>query len=367
MKRALYVYVGAIVMLFSLALGLWNPLSALGPTPQEDVGEGSEAPPPKFQVDPFWPKPLPHGWITGEVAGTCVDSRDHLFILNRRKLTEKELRRGTPAPAVIELSGDGSVLNAWTPPVLPDTLHGCYVDHEDNVWIAGNGDAIVQKYAHDGSTLLLQIGEKGNFDPTNQSKTLLNRPADVAVDPTNGDIYIADGYGNHRVVVFDRNGRYLRQWGEQATPQEAEQGVGGKLLGTVHCVVLGKDGLVYVCDRKGNRIQVFDKTGRFRRNLWIHQGVGSNVAASIGTAWDIAFSPDPSQTFLYDTDGEQEVLWIVGRQSGRILTGFGRPGHMAGEFTFLHTITVDSKGNLYAGETIDGRRVQRFNLIGRGP
>jgi hypothetical protein len=119
---------------------------------------------PSFRVDPSWPKPLPDGWITGEVGGTAVDARDHLFILDRRNLTEKELRVGQPSPAVIEFDPDGTVVNAWTPPVLPENLHGCFIDHEGNVWIGGNADAIVQKYSHDGSALLLQIGVKGQFD-----------------------------------------------------------------------------------------------------------------------------------------------------------------------------------------------------------
>lgn len=332
------------------------------------------APPPRFQVVADWPKPLPDGWVTGEVAGNCIDSQDHVFIVNRRNLTAKELRVGQPAPIVVEFDPAGNVVAGWSPPVTPNGVHGCFVDHEDNVWIAGNGDAIVQKYSHDGSQLLLQIGERGVFDssdgtatgtPLNSSETLLNRPSDIAVDPSNGDIYISDGYGNHRVVVFDASGNFLRQWGEAATLAEAEAGVGGKFLATVHAVNLGKDGLVYVNDRKGDRIQVFTKQGVFVRNIWVDKGVGVNAGPAIGSAWDLAFSADAGQNYIFDTDGEQELLWTLDRESGEVLGSFGRPGHMAGEFTFLHTVAVDSKGNLYTAETIDGRRIQKFRPVGK--
>jgi hypothetical protein len=335
-----------------------------------DASQGNPSVAPKFQVDPGWPKPLPDGWVTGEVGGTDVDGQDHVFIVNRRNLTDKELRVGQPAPGVIEFDADGNVVNAWTPPVMPDNVHGCYIDYQGNVWMGGNEDAIVQKYAHDGSTLLLQIGVKGQFDssdgtrqgtPMNSSEMLLMRPADIAVDPTTDEVYIADGYGNHRVVVFDRSGSFLRQWGEAATPEEAAAGIGGKFLDTVHAVNLGRDGNVYVNDRKGDRIQVFDKQGDFLRNIWISPGAGAG--AGIGSAWDLAFSPDPNQTFIYNSNGENEILHTVGRQSGEIIGRFGRPGHMAGEFTFMHTLAIDSKSNLYVGETVGGRRVQKLRAV----
>jgi DNA-binding beta-propeller fold protein YncE len=330
-----------------------SPVPATGPT--------------ELQVVADWPKPLPNGWITGEVAATCVDSQDHLFIVNRSNLTETEMRVGVPAPSVIEFDVEGNVVNAWTAPVMPNGLHGCFIDHEDNLWIGGNGDAIVQKYTHDGSQLLLQIGTRGLFDSSdgsadgealNSSHELLNRPADIAVDPENGDIYIADGYGNHRIVVFDSSGQYLRQWGEAATQEEADQGVGGKFLATVHAVSLGQDGNVYVNDRKGDRIQVFDKMGGFLRNIWISPGTGAG--AGTGSAWDTGFSVDPDQSIIYNTDGENQVLWFVGRESGEILGQLGQPGHNAGQFTYIHTVAVDSQNTVYTAETIGGRRVQKF-------
>jgi DNA-binding beta-propeller fold protein YncE len=350
------------------------------------AAEGAQVP--KFEVDPFWPKPFKDPWISGEVGGTCVDQNDHVFILARNNLTLDEQRNSEPAPPVIELDPQGNVVNTWgngtvrdatgialtagVKDSFPRRLHGCTVDPEGNVWIGGNMDGMIQKYSHDGSKLLLQIGAPGRLDTSdgtvngyamNSSHTALNRPASIAIDPTNGDIYVADGYGNRRVVVFDREGHFLRQWGRQATVAETEAGVGGVFLDTVHCVAIDKDGLVYVCDRKGDRVEVFDKAGNFKKNIWIQKGTGF-VRGMDGSAWYVAFSPDSAQKYMYVADGSNEVLWILDHATGEILSGFGRPGHMAGNFSYLHTIAVDSKGSIIAGEVINGRRVQKFNVAG---
>jgi len=326
---------------------------------------------PRFKVDPFWPKPLPNRWVTGEVGGTCVDAHDHVFIVNRDNLTPPEEQTAKPAPPVIEFDAEGNLVNSWGDPnVLPHAPHGCFVDVQGNIWIAGKMDGIVQKYTHDGRKLLLQIGTRGKFDtsdgtidgaPLNSSHTQLNEPAGMTVDPANGDVYVADGYGNRRIAVFDRSGKFLRQWGRQGTLAQDKAGVGGVFLGNVHCVVLGNDGLVYVCDRLGDRVQVFTKTGKFVRNIFVNPQAGEIIGR--GTAWWLAFSPDKAQTFMYVADGGDEAIWIFDRATGKVLSGFGQPGHQAGEFTFLHTISVDSQGNLIAAETIDGRRVQRFRLL----
>jgi hypothetical protein len=343
----------------------------------------------RFKVDPFWPKPLPDKWITAEVAGNAVDRRDHVWVVTRARatpdnFTEKERRmvregRAQRSPTVIEFDQSGEVVNHWnlsgTP---PDNMHGIFVDHQGYVWIAGNGanDAIVQKYDRKG-TLQRQIGVQHTRDLTNQSPTLLNRPADVFVDPKNGEVYIADGYGNRRVVVFgpgNSNNTALRMWGEQGTIADAEAGAPFRFLEIVHAINIGADGLVYVNDRKGDRIHVYTKAGAFVRNIWIQKGVGwrmdaVHVAAgdgrSIGTAWDMDFSTDERQSFIYNVDGEQELQWIIRRGADQPSGEYGRGGHQPGESTFLHTIAVDSKGNIFAAETVGGRRIQKFKANGK--
>jgi len=320
-----------------------------------------------YEVDPTWPKPLPDNWVTGQVSGVCVDSHDHVFIVNRDNMTDKEAEVSRQAPPFIEFDTDGKVVNSfgdWR--TAPNTTHGCTIDSEDNFWTAGNGDGIIQKYSHDGR-LLMQIAKRGVVDTSdgtvkgralNSSHTQLDMPSDIAVDPGNGDVYVSDGYGNSRIVVFDRNGKFLRQWGHQGTKEEAQTGVGGAFMQVVHCVALSNDGLVYVCDRQGDRIQVFDKTGRFIKNIWIMRG--RSLPDAWGTTWWIGFSADHDQKYMYVADGGDEQVKILDRAKGEVLSSFGRPGHQLGEFTHAHTLAVDSKDNVYVAETDWGRRVQKF-------
>ena len=419
MKLKPYVYLGSVAAAVAVAIGtsLW--------TKQIQADEKRALKAPTYQVDPFWPKPLPRDpstgkdWVTGEVAGTCIDSRDHVFIVTRGfqtgGLISPETLTGIASPPVLEFDPDGNLVHAWGDPslntvpqgtlgvgtnkVLPHGIHGCYIDYQDNLWIAGNGDGIVQKWTRDGRTKLLEIGVKGKCDwpnppaPTapftcgnsgadataNQSQTLLNEPANLWVDPANGDVYIADGYGNHRVVVFDKTGKYLRQWGGVVTnngnpePGKFAAGDGGH----PHCVIGGNDGLIYVCGRADDRVQVFTKQGVLQRIIQIVPGTGVTNSAygapglgTAGSAWDVAFSKDAFQRFMFDADGGNEILWTLDRAGGNIIGGMGRTGHMAGEFTFLHSVSMDSKGNMYTGETIGGRRIQKFVLCnndrGRG-
>jgi hypothetical protein len=296
------------------------------------------------------------------------------------------------SPPVIEYDPQGNVVRAWgstaknpdgSNAVMPNSIHGCFVDYQDNVWITGNGDGVAQKWSHDGSTLLLTIGKKGLCDgpvvatrtmnPTcgspgfNTSKTLLNDPAEVAVDPNpdpvtgqRGSVYIADGYGNYRVVVFSSTGTWLRQWG---SPGNGPGQFGAPDGGHPHCVALGRDGLVYACDRNNNRIEVFDKMGNLQRIIAIdpRPPVAPDTAL-LGTlrATDVTFSLDRSMTWMYDTDLGNNAVWIIDRRLGQVVSGFGRSGHNAGEFIFPHTLDLDSNGNLYVAETINGRRIQKF-------
>ena len=372
MKKIITVHVTAILVAVGVAFVIWSSFSK--------QAKAASAPPldsPKYEVDPFWPRPFPGPWVTGDVAGTCVDAQDHIFIVNRNNLNPDEQRNSRPSPAIIEFNPEGNVVNSWGDrKILPTgSLHGCTIDGDGNVWLAGSSDGIIQKYTHYGNKLLLQIGTRGKLDtsdssPTgydmNSSHTMLNKPSSIALDPTNGDIYVSDGYGNRRVVVFDRDGHFLRQWGQQGTVAQTEEGVGGVFLDTVHCVVLDNAGLVYVCDRKGDRIEVFDKMGNFKKNIYIKKGTGYRRGLA-GSAWSIAFSRDPAQKYMFVSDGGNEVIWILDHATGDILSGFGQSGHQAGNFTFLHTLAIDSQGSIITGETIGGRRVQKFKLVGYQP
>ncbi|HEV3215045.1 MAG TPA: hypothetical protein VGZ27_04955 [Vicinamibacterales bacterium] len=326
---------------------------------------------PRFEIDPYWPKPLPEGWIIGRTGSVCVDAQDHLVVTNRRDITDEEAETSKQAPSVLIFDLAGKLVDSWgDSTTVPGTIHGCFVDHDNNIWLTGNGDGIIQKWTHDGK-MLLQIGKRGVFDSSdgtsrgknlNASQTQFFNPAAVVVDPANGEVFVADGYGNRRVVVFDKQGTFLRQWGHQATKEETAAGVGGAFAQIVHCIAMGNDGLLYVCDRQGDRVQVFDKMGNFKRNIWVRTGTPA-LPDPRGTVWWIAFSRDPGQKFMYVMNGRNEQLHVLDRTSGTILSSFGRPGHMLGNFTHGHAVAVDSKGNLYIAETDTGRRIQKFSLM----
>lgn len=329
-------------------------------------------PPIRYEIDPSWPKPLPEGWILGQCPGVSIDRFDNIVVCNRQDITEEEAESGFNAPMVIVFDIEGNVVRHWGDqdkmPIKPERLN---VDFERNIWITGQRDGMLQKYDWDGN-LLLQVGERGVFDSSdgtikgkalNAAKDRFFQPTSVAVDPTNRDFYVTDGYGNRRVVVFDRSGKFLRQWGRQATPEEAEAGAPHAFANVVHDVVISKAGLLYVCDRWGNRIHVYEKDGSFVRNIWIRNGTPT-LPDPRGTAWTMVFSNDPEQSVIYLMNGRREVAHAIDHESGEILSTFGRPGHQLGAFTHGHTIAIDSRSNLYIGETHTGRRVQRFKPIG---
>jgi DNA-binding beta-propeller fold protein YncE len=361
--RTLVWLLFGIFLLFSFSL---SPLPAMA----------QQAP--RYEVDPTWPKPLPNNWTTGQVGGVCVDSHDHVFIVNRQNLTEKELLAAKQAPPILEFDSEGALIKSFGDTnVVPHSIHGCTTDPEGNVYVAGNKDGIIQKYSPEGK-LLLQIGTRGVVDTSDGSLTvqaggggLLGRalnsgkdsfflPAGIAIDPANGDIYVADGYGNSRIAVFDRDGKFLRQWGRQGTKSEVASGTGGVFMQVVHCVTIGNDGLVYVCDRQGDRVEVFDKAGEFKKNIPVH--TGGEIPDLWGTVWWIGFSPDKAQKYMYVANGRNEQIHILDHATGEILDSFGRPGHQLGEFDHAHTLAVDSHGNIYVAETDWGERVQKFTI-----
>ena len=211
-------------------------------------------------------------------------------------------------------------------------------------------DAQVLKFSRTGD-FLLQIGKAGTTGD-NASTTALNRPAGVDVDPAGGEVYVADGFVNQRVVVFDAaTGAYKRHW----------VGDGESALKTVSCAKVAKDGTVYVCDRGNNRVQAFDKNGKF-----LKQGVVSPETKGTGSVWDIALSRDPQQRYLYVADGHDQKIFILRRDTLETVGSFGDGGRYPGTFYSVGSVAVDSRGNIYTGENLEGKRVQKFMPKGGG-
>ena len=332
-------------------------------TPAADAPQAA----PQFDVDPAWPKPLPNRWLMGQAAGVAVDGHDHIWVIQRPRSLSEDERGATlnppqsmccvPAPPVLEFDAQGHLLSSWGGPGpgygWPSNEHGIFVDHADNVWIAGNGpkDGQVLKFTRTGQHLLT-IGAPdvvGNDSDTRH----LNRPAATIVDPRTNELFVGDGYGNHRVIVFDaRTGAYKRMWGANGRPPGTP---GVKAFGNPHCVRLSRDGLLYVCDRPNNRIQVFRTDGTYVAEFTVAPDTRGN-----GATWDTDFSPDAAQALLHTADGENNVVWTLLRQSGRVLGSFGRSGRQAGQFHWIHNLAVDSKGNVYTTEVDSGKRAQKF-------
>jgi len=322
---------------------------------------------PQYEVDLSWPKPLPDRWVIGGLGGVCVDAQDHVFLLNRQDVPEADLNAGHLAPPIIEIDPAGNVVNSWGDPnLLEPRLHSCHVDKDNNIWIGSAPSGMVQKYSHDGSKLLLQIGKKGVFDssdgtvkgkPLNSNAAQFFMPSSIFVDRENGDVYVSDGEGaggNRRVAVMDQRGKFLRQW----LPDGMQ---------TVHCMIVANDGLVYVCNRQGSRIQVYDKMGNFLKNIEVPwkpytAPPDGKPKESGGSAVAIDFSHDSNQKFMYVLNQNNAVIHVMDRQTGKILTSFGRAGSFPGEFDQAHGIAVDSKGNVYEAEN-RGRRIQKFKIV----
>jgi hypothetical protein len=291
---------------------------------------------------------------------------------------DNELDAGTQAPPVIEFDPEGNVVNSWGDlSILPDVFfHGCTVDKDNNIYLVGVLDGILQKYSHDGK-LLLQIGKKGVIDSSdgtnkgtalNSSHTQFFRPAGIAIDPKDGDIYVADGEGpnaNHRVVVFDKGGKFLRQW--DLRKKETD---GPDWKPVLHCIAMDIDGNVYVCDRRGERFQIFDKMGNFKKYVPIPFDQRSQYPISKGFApgtWGtsayIAFSSDPKQKYIIDINEDDEEITFLDRSTLQIVSKFGRVGHQVGELTHAHFAPMDSRGNIYVGEVLTGERIDKFKPV----
>ncbi|MEK6405337.1 MAG: hypothetical protein AABN34_00095 [Acidobacteriota bacterium] len=395
MKRRHGLYVGVIFA--ALLAGLEAGQFVIQKTM---AAQQKRAQAPRFVVDPLWPKPLPNHWVLGSVTGVAVDSQDHIWITHRGADSLGNNEKGAilnpptgccvPAPQVLEFDQAGNLLSHWGGPGQgfdwPQSTGGITVDHKGNVWIAAAGqpeaaarpagapaaggarpaapkpqDAHVLKFSRTGQ-FLLQIGHAGKVEGSD-SKTGLNRPAGVRVDAATNEVYVADGIGNHRVAVFDaETGAYKRHWG--AYGEKPDDGSLGpydlnappaKQFRTVSCAAISKDGLVYVCDRQNDRIQVFQKDGKFVKEAFV-----SKSTLGDGSVWDIAFSNDPQQRFVYVADGHDKRVFVLRRDTLDVVTSFGDGGRQPGQFYGVGSIAVDSKGNVYTGETYEGKRVQKF-------
>ena len=355
---------------------------------------------PVFEVDPLWPKPLPNHWLLGSAIGVTVDSRDHVFVIHRQESFNErtEISAATkpktaveccvPAPPILEFDPEGNLVGHWGGKAQgydwPSSNHGITADHKDNLWIGGNGgdDAHMLKFTRDGK-LLRQFGKPGVHRAANYTekepkwvggshdKENFGRVAKVAFDAAANEAYVSDGYLNKRVAVVDMDtGEFKRYWGAYGNkPDDADLGrydpkapPAQQFRNPVHCAEPSNDGFVYVCDRPNDRLQVFKKDGTFVKETFIEKETLGD-----GSVWDIAFSRDPQQKYIYVADGKNQKVYVLDRASLEILTSFGDGGRQPGQFFAVHSIATDSKGNIYTTETYEGKRVQKFAYKGIGP
>jgi DNA-binding beta-propeller fold protein YncE len=366
MKRLSQLIVAAAIVV--------APLSAHAQGP----GSGAS---PQFQVDAFWPKPLPNNWILGQVSGIAVDRFDHIWVVHRPgSLTAREraAEQNPPvskccvaAPPVLVFDQSGNLVKSWGGPgqgyQWPKVEHGIYIDGNDFVWLAGSGDKDGQllKFTMDGK-FVMQIGKAGEGHDSNSTERL-GSPADVAVDVAAKEVFAADGYANRRIVVFDsETGAYKRHWGaygkkpsdEKTPPYDPAKPASAQFGNPVHCVRIDKDGLVYACDRTNDRVQIFRKDGTFVSEHFYEK----NTRAT-GSVYELVFSPDQAQKYIYMIDGANGEVRIVDHATKDVVGRFGRVGRQAGEFTAAHNIAVDHQGNIYTAEVATGERIQRFRRV----
>jgi hypothetical protein len=347
------------------------------------LGIGAQSLPkaPQFSVDPNWPQ-IPNNWVLGEVTSISVDRNDHIWVLHVPQ-SIPEAQRANAAPPVLEFDAAGKLLTSWGGPggtVWLGREHGIFVDANDFIWIGGRAgwprqttpgvsDDMILKFTMAGK-LVMQIGHsgqsKGNVDTEN-----VHQATDVFVDTTAKEVYVADGYGNKRVVVFDsETGKFKRMWGafgnappptlaaNPATPQPQTTPDGPPEFGLPHAIKASRDGVVYVADRINNRIQLFTREGKFVKQVRVTNDGSDVVPVPAG----FAFSPDEKQQFLYVVDSGPMRIVIFDRATMTQIGVIGMKGSHAGEFDIVHHMAADSKGNLYTAESVNNRRAQRFVL-----
>jgi DNA-binding beta-propeller fold protein YncE len=340
---------------------------------------------PQFQVDPLWPKPLPGNWLLGQVGGIAVDRFDRIWVVQRpNSLTAREraaeanppaAKCCTAAPPVLVFDQSGNLLRHWGGPgegyQWPEIEHGIYIDDRDFVWLAGSGktDGQILKFTMDGR-FVLQIGSSSAGSGAGHDSNATGRfgsPADIAVDTAAREVFVADGYANRRVAVFDsETGAYKRHWGaygskpsdDRTPPYDPSKPPSPQFGNPVHCVRIDKDGLVYVCDRTNDRVQIFRKDGTFLSEHFYESGT-----LGTGSVYELVFSPDTEQKFIYMADGANGEIRILDHRSMDVLGAFGRTGRQAGQFTSLHNIAVDHQGNIFTAEVTTGERIQKFRRL----
>jgi hypothetical protein len=335
---------------------------------------------PIFQVDPSWPA-LPNNWVVGVVSSVNVDRRDHVWILQRPG-TVADALKARAAPPVLEFDADGKFVNAWGGAGQgfdwPATEHGITVDDKDVVWIGGSGvtDDMLLKFTTKG-VFLKQFGARGQSTGNADQKNV-NRSADVFVYQKTNEAFVADGYGDRRLIVFDaETGAFKRMWGAFGNPPDSAppsttaagppappvldtEGPGSPTFSNpVHAVKISNDGLVYVADRSNRRVQVFSPDGKYISQVFINRAGPAN-----GSAAGVGFSPDAQQQFLYVSDLGNSHVVVLDRKTLQILYQFGSRGTRPGDFQSPHHLAVDSKGNLYTAEVNPGNRAQKFLFKG---
>jgi DNA-binding beta-propeller fold protein YncE len=347
---------------------------------EEQTAQMVEAP--RFEVDPTFPKPLPNGWLIGMTIGIGIDAQDRVWIIHRPDTlsAEETAASQTPptaacckaAPPVLAFDQQGNLVASWGGPgegfEWPESNHGIFIDHKGIVWIGGNGtkDSHILKFTQQGK-FIAQYGKMGQNKGSNDTANF-GRVAKIIVDPRANEAYLADGYLNKRVAVIDADtGAFKRYWGAYGNkPDDTSLGTydpsappAQQFRNPVHCSDLSVDDLVYVCDRPNDRIQVFTKEGKFVKEKFI-----ATKTLGDGSTWDVAFSKDPQQKYMYVADGKNERIYVLDRQSLEILTEFGDGGRQPGQFFAVHSIATDSRGNLFTTETYEGRRLQKFTYKG---
>lgn len=371
------------------------------------IASAHAQPIPRYRVDPFWPQPLPNNWSMQQVVDIAIGPDDHIWAFNRHsdaRPDEIGAERTPPrqlcctlGPEILEFDPGGKVVRAWGGsdhhPAWPDRLQTLAVDRQGNVWISGTtpGDTIV-KFSPDGE-FLWELGRRGERKPraevaqNNQRTDVLEAGVGAFdFDEDANEIYIADGFVNKRILVYDMTtGEFKRGWGGKGQPLAAvdndptppydPSGLPpdqDDFAPAIHCVHISHDKLVYTCERGSDRIQVFTTQGEFLQSFWVHpetrargEGCGGIWSASdppCGTVYNLTFSHDPEQRHIFVADGTNNVVWILDRHTGETVGRFGGNGRYAGRLHWIDSIAVDSQGNLYTGEVEDGKRIQKFVL-----